>query len=350
VELVVDARELKEWVYLLDKLVGTTEPTARFLSFFYRDGLWVSASDNCAKVEIFLGEIPRFEDSRIVSLDLVKYFLSDVKVSDVRITVLQERLVLKAGNEVLDVRCKTGEIPPGDGEEEFLCTLTKREFEGALNFASSNLDEGEFLILLFEEKDVLMFGASAGIMTLAQISTIPKKPFSTKIPYVTVRHIFKAFQRLDVQTLDFYEKSGKLVVKYPHFVMEVCGDEVGEEEIKKLRALLKEKTAERIDARRQVLAKLVRKAAVLSRGDYATISRRGESLKVQVKRKNLSYTAELFVESGRDFVVVFPSKKLRSALARMDTERIFLEITERFLKISNFSGTRVIYLELEEFF
>jgi hypothetical protein len=69
-----------------------------------------------------------------------------------------------------------------------------------------------------------------------------------------------------------------------------------------------------------------------------------------VKRKNLSYTAELFVESGRDFVVVFPSKKLRSALARMDTERIFLEITERFLKISNFSGTRVIYLELEEFF
>jgi len=132
--------------------------------------------------------------------------------------------------------------------------------------------------------------------------------------------------------------------------MEVCGDEVGEEEIKKLRALLKEKTAERIDARRQVLAKLVRKAAVLSRGDYATISRRGESLKVQVKRKNLSYTAELFVESGRDFVVVFPSKKLRSALARMDTERIFLEITERFLKISNFSGTRVIYLELEEFF
>lgn len=348
-ELLVDSRELKEWLFLLDKLVGTVEPSARFVDFFFRDGLWLRASDNCASVEVFLGKIPRFEGSRRVSLDLLKFFLSDVKVKEVHVTISQDHLVLKAGNEVLDVRCRVGEVPPEDGKEEFLCTLSKREFESSINFASSNLDEGEFLVLLFEEKDVLMFGPSSEIVTLSQISAVPTTSFSLKIPYVTVRHVFKALQRLNVQTLDFYEKSGKLVVKYPYLVMEVCGDRVSEEEREALKRVLSEKVVERLESKKEVLAKLVRKAAVISRGSYATLSRRGNVMRVVVKKKNLSYTAELFVEPGRDFLVVFPSKKLRSALARMEGEKVVLELTERFLKISNLSGTRTVFLELEEF-
>ena len=347
-ELLVDSHELREWVFLLDKLVGTVEPSARFIDFFFRDGLWLRASDNCASMEIFLGKIPRFEGSRTVSLDLLKFFLSDVKVKEVYITISQDHLVLKAGNEVLDVKCKVGEIPPENGKEEFLCTFSKREFERSINFASSNLDEGEFLIFLFEEKSVLMFGPSSDIVTLSQVSAVPTTSFSLKIPYVTVRHIFKALQRLNVQTLDFYEKSGKLVVKYPYLIMEVCGDRVDMVEKEALKNILVEETIERLESRKEILAKLVRKAAVISKGSYATLSRKNDIMKIVVKKKNLSYTAELFVEPGRDFLVVFPSKKLRSTLARMESEKIVLEITERFLKISNPSGTRTVFLELEK--
>lgn len=118
-ELLVDSRELKEWLFLLDKLVGTVEPSARFVDFFFRDGLWLRASDNCASVEVFLGKIPRFEGSRRVSLDLLKFFLSDVKVKEVHVTISQDHLVLKAGNEVLDVRCRVGGVLPKTEKRSF---------------------------------------------------------------------------------------------------------------------------------------------------------------------------------------------------------------------------------------
>ncbi|PLV60059.1 hypothetical protein [Thermotoga sp. KOL6] len=347
-ELIVNGEELKNWVYLLDKLVGTTEPSARFISFFFREGLWISASDNCASLEIFLGKIPKFEGSRIVSLDLVKFFLSDIKVKELHITISQDRLALKAGSEILDVKCKVGEVPQEDGEERFLCTLVKREFESALNFSSANLDEGEFLILLFEEKDVFMFGPSSDVVTFAQISAVPRVTFSLKIPYVTVRHVFKALQKLNIQTLDFYEKEDKLVVKYPRMIMKICGDKVSLEEQRTLESFLNAKTVEELVARKDVFSKLVRKAAVLSKGSYATLSRIGEVMRIMVKQHNLNYTAELFVEPGKNFVVVFPSKKLRSVLARLESDKVILEITEEFLKISNSSRTRIAFLELEK--
>ena len=346
-EVSLKIQDLKRWLSLFDKITGTIEPETRRVELFYKNGLWFKASDNCAVLRIFVGESPPFEGARTISLDLLKAFTSDVKGDELRLSIQENLVVLKAGNELLSTKTSKISVEEREENEEYVCTVVKKDFENALNFASSNLEEGAFTGIIFEDEMVTMYGAYEEILTISFLSTNLFKAFAKKIPYATARHVYKFLERLNVQTIDVYTKGELLSLRYPFLELDVCGDALEETEREQLSRLLQEKPLEVLHAKKEIVSRLIRKAAYLGKNTKATLVRDGETMKITFRGPHVLYSAEFFVRAGKDFQVIFSPKRLRGALSRMKGENLVFELTSSHLRIANPSKTQMILLKID---
>lgn len=345
--IAIDASAFKKMLILCDKLCGTVEPSLRYISFYHRNGLRMRASDGCANLEIFVGISNPFVGVYNVPIDLLKVFMSDIKSEDVVMDFEKQFIIFRAGNEIMRIKTKPVEKLPEKVEFDFLCTVEKSDFGDAVNFASSVLDEGEFLGIHLEGNTIIAYGSTADLLTVYFVPTFSKSTLSIKIPYTTARHVYKFLEHSDDFDLNLGDFYGNLVIKLQYMVLNICGEMASEKEIEKLRKIIGEKSLDRLEARIDIFSRFIRKASgITTRGMKMEISRFGDTLRFSAKSQGVQYSADIVTKEGRAFKVSFSPHKMRSALARMKTKKVYLDITENYLKISNVSGSKIIFIPL----
>jgi len=345
--IAVDASDFKKMLILCDKLCGTVEPLLRYISFYYREGLRMMVSDGCAKLEIFVGYSNPFPGVYNVPIDLLKVFLSDIREENVVINFEEWFVNFKAGNEVMRVRVRPAERIPEKVTFETLCSVEKSDFRDSVNFASSILDEGEFLGIYLEGNTIITYGSTSDLLAVYFVPTFSRNTFSIKIPYTTARHIYKFLEHCDDFELSLGEYLGKLVIKMQYMILDICGEKAPKEEIEKLRKIISEEILDRMEANIDILSRFIRKASgITSKSMKMEVSRFGDTLRFSARSQGVQYSADIVVKEGKGFRVMFSPHKMRSALSRMKTKKVFLEITQNYLRISNVSGSKMIFIPL----
>jgi len=345
--IAIDASAFKKMLILCDKLCGTVEPSLRYISFYHRDGLRMMTSDGCARLEIFVGFSNPFVGVYNVPIDLLKVFLSDIKGEDVVMDFEEYSVIFRTGNEIMRIKTKPLEKLPEKVVFEHLCSVGKNDFGDAVNFTSSILDEGEFLGIHLEENTIITYGSTSDLLAVYFVPTFSKNTFSIRIPYTTARHVYKFLEHCDDFELNLGDFFGNLVIKLQYMTLDICGEMVPREEIEKLKKIINEESLDRLEARVDIFSRFIRKASgITTRGMRMEISRLGDTLRFSARSQGVQYSADIITKEGKAFKVSFSPHKMRSALSRMKTKKVYLDITANYLKISNVSGSKIVFIPL----
>jgi len=353
----LDSEKLKNIVKKADRICGTLEPSTRKLTFFTQEGkLYILASDGCFKgyfelsPYLFSKPFPAFE----IPLDVVKQFSTEL-AGRVNLLFQDNTITLKCQNEILRLKVnyvgKEIRIPR---PYESIIKLSKKKFLNELDFVSCFLEEGSYANVFLTSNFVEFISHHMGIVSyvkskvekLLEEDNVKFSKMSISIPYVSARHIIKTIDTEETEELriHFTEGEQQLIIQSANFYTS-CGDlpEENPDRIKNLCQMFEAKV--RISTTQ--LQRLLRRALISGKfSDVQLYTRNGE-LVVVSQSGAIAYKGSIELESTIPFSVKTKAHLLRSALARIGSQNILIDVVQDYVVLSSPSLSRFLILRNE---
>lgn len=334
---VLKSGEYKKILDLCEKFAGTVEPGFRFVRLHYFKGIRFFVSDGCGKLELAVNkEISPFSGTYILPIDQARV-LKEQKSKDENILFSfggKELVISASGEKLIIENSKMKERPRMERKFEALFKMELAEFRRKLNFASSINVEGEMVTILGGADGVAVVSTSSNMTVIAFLKTEAKRDFQVSLPYVTVRHLFKALETLKNVEIVFGDGINDVGLKAGPLLFSFCNDRtpVYDEKLFSLRKYTYKETP--ID-RSLLLMGLKKMARLVKKGFSVLLISKAETLKLLVKTGNFRYETTLAKSELPDFFAKIDPHRLRSAVSRCTSKKLFITIHGKELLISD---------------
>ncbi|ACR79598.1 MULTISPECIES: hypothetical protein [Kosmotoga] len=336
-QFVLKNGEYKKILELCEKFAGTVEPGFRFVRLHYFKGLRFFVSDGCGKLELAVNkEVSPFSGTYILPIDQVRVLKErKSKEENIQFSLGDKKLVISAnGDRLIIENSKIEERPRMERKFEALFKMELSEFRRKLNFASSINVEGEMVTIFGGGNETAMVSTSSNMTVIAFLKTESKRNFQVSLPYVTVRHLFKALETLKNVEIVFGDGINDVGLKAGPLLFSFCNDRtpVYEERIFSLKKNTYKETP--ID-RNLLLTGLKKMARLVKKGFSVLLISKAETLKLLVKTGNFKYETTLAISEFPEFFAKIDPHRLRSAVSRCSSKKLFIAIHGKELLISD---------------
>ncbi|MGC8820257.1 MAG: hypothetical protein ACP5KD_05775 [Fervidobacterium sp.] len=348
----VDAQKLKDVVKRSDRVCGTLEPSNRRLAFFAQDGkLYALASDGCLKGSfelspyLFSRSFQPFE----ISLDVLKQFSSELS-GKVNLLIQDGIITFKCQNEILRLKVNYVDNIQIQKIAEKGIKMVRRKFLSEIDYSSCFLEEGNNVDVFISGNLLELISHYAGILSYVKLNVgqneLTGASYSISIPYVSSRHVVKALDLEESEEIiiyyDEYEK--KLHLKSTHLYT-LCGDTPAENPERVRNVCSQFKVHSKISASQ--LQKLLRRSLISGRfSDVQLYTRLGEVVVVS-QYGSIAYKGSMEADINAIFSVKTKANLLRSALNRIGSQNILVDVIDDFVVFSSPSLTRFLILRNE---
>lgn len=337
----IDLSSLSLWLKFCNKLIGSSEFSFGNIYFSYDRGLVVRATDGCLHGWMKIGECEPFEGEIAIPLRLLKGFLVGESGEFLNLTLMEDEIALSSGNETLRMKLTGKREKQVPIEHELVAKSDVLNFNKALNFVTSPLEEGDLALFGSFEKDLLMFASARSIICLTRLQGELMKPFVFSFPYMSARHVVKA---LEVYAKNVQLNVGlgeALLIRSSDFTLQLCGEHAAFDP--RIGDFLQRKETYVVPRNFQ---RFVSKAAwLMPRESTIRIECVRDSMRFFGAYGTVSYRAILPFDCPLRFEFEVSPHRLRSALARM-AGRLLISVGDGFVKIEDSAGRTVVVRRL----
>lgn len=328
---------LSFWLRFCDKLIGSSEYSFGNVYFSYQEGLVVRATDGCVHGWMKVGSCDPFEGEIAMPLKLLKGFLVGENSEFLNFILAEDEIVLSSPSETLRIRLAARRDKQVPVEHETVAWSDVPSFNRALDFVTSPLEEGDFALFGTFRKELLLFSSTRTLLCLTRLRGETVKEFVFSFPYMSARHIVKAFEVYSKDTRLNFGLGEALLLRTDDFTLQLCGEQasfdhrIGDFLVREENYVLPKN-----------FQRFVSKAAwLMPRESTLRIECVKNTLRFFGGYGTVAYKAVLPFECPLKFEVEFSPHKLRSALARMGS-KLFLSAGDGFVKIEDSSSRTVV--------
>jgi hypothetical protein len=343
-EFSINSEEYSRLIDLLNRVAGTVEPTYRYFQIYHRRGLKFFVSDGCAKLEFSSPiEVDPFTGVYTVPIDYARALKPGKRDTTVTFSTTGSQIKISTGSETLTLdRTRTEELPLMERKFEFSFRYSLKEFRDGLDFVSAASMEGDSIEIFSKEEKTYMAAAAGRLVLVASIDSLPKYGFAFSIPYVTARHLVKAFEELKVEEIDTGVGISELGFKVGPLLFSVCTDETT---FSPPISLIRNSGGHRVE-RRELLIALGKITRLSRRGFSVLMISKNSTLSFYLKAANLRYESIASSFSGGSFVVQIDPHRLHSVVSRMKAPALNLSIQEKNLLVGSPESGRYLLIPL----
>jgi hypothetical protein len=337
----VDLSVLSLWLRFCDKLMGSSEFSFGNIYFSYSEGLVLRATDGCLHGWTKIGECEPFNGEIAIPLRLLKGFLVGESGEFLNLALMEDEIVLSSGNETLRMKLTGKREKQVPVEHEPVAKSDLLDFNRALDFATSPLEEGDFALFGSFQGELLMFASTRSMICLTRLVGEAMKPFVFSFPYMSARHIVKA---LEVYAKNVQLNIGlgeALLIRSGDFTLQLCGEHASFDP--RIGDFLQKREAYVVPRNFQ---RFVSKAAwLMPRESTVRIECAKNTMRFFGAYGTVLYKAMLPFDCPLRFEFEFSPHKLRSALARM-SNKLSIDVGDDFVKIQDSAGRAVVVKKL----
>ncbi|MEN3042269.1 MAG: hypothetical protein ABDH59_03070 [Fervidobacterium sp.] len=354
----IDSGKLKDILKKADKVCGTLEQANRKISLFSYEGkLYFLASDGCLYGYFDLAPylFPRTFQPFEIPLDVVKQFSLELN-GKVNLLFQDNMITFKCQNEILRLRVNyTGKEISFPKTSDSYIRLYRKKFINELDFASCFLEEGSYTNFFITRDCVEFISHHMGIVSYVRLKSESKlenkdeefREFSLRIPYVSSRHIIKALDNEQAEELAIYFDDSvlKLHIKAMNYYT-FCGD-LAEENPDRIRNLCRSFQPKlRINSLQ--LQRLLRRSLILGRFSDVQLYTRSGELVVISQHGPIAYRGSMEIEINLSFSIKTKAHFLKSALTRIGSQYILVDVIDDYVLLSAPSLSRFLILKNEK--
>lgn len=342
-EFKFNSHEYERFIDLINKVTGTVESSYRYFQIYYRRGLKFFATDGCAKVEFSSPiEASPFSGVYTIPIDYARTLKSG-KGEALNFSLEDDRVRIDTGFETLTLEnSKVDEVPVMERKFEFSARYNLREFTDNLNFVSAASMEGDTIEIYSKGGTTYLAAAAGNLALIASLECEPRHEFALSIPYVTVRHLVKAFEQLKVEQIDAGIGITDLGLKAGPLLFSTCTDETT---LVPPHTLVGTRT--RANLSRKTLLAALRKITRLSRRGFSVLFiSKNSSLKFYLKAANLRYECDVSTFEGEEFILQIDPHKFHSAVSRMKAANLNLSVESNKLLVSGQNSEQHLLISL----
>ncbi|MCX7653483.1 MAG: hypothetical protein N2Z58_02240 [Fervidobacterium sp.] len=357
----IDSGKLKDILKKADKVCGTLEQSNRKISLFSYEGkLYLLASDGCLYGYFDLAPylFPKTFQPFEIPLDVVKQFSLELN-GKVNLLFQDNMITFKCQNEILRLRVNYAgkEIcfPKISDLHIRLLRLSRKKFINELDFVSCFLEEGSYTNFFITKDGVEFISHHMGIVSYVRLKSESKlenkdeefREFSLRIPYVSSRHIIKALDTEQTEELTIYFDGSvlKLHIEAANYYT-FCGD-LAEESPDRIRNLCRSFEPKlRINSLQ--LQRLLRRSLILGRFSDVQLYTRSGELVVVSQHGPIAYRGSMEIEINLSFSIKTKAHFLKSALTRIGSQYILVDVIDDYVLLSAPSLSRFLILKNEK--
>lgn len=337
----VDLSVLSLWLKFCNKLIGSSEFSFGNVYFSYSQGLVVRATDGCLHGWMRIGECEPFDGEISIPLRFLKGFLVGESGEFLNLALMEDEIVLSSGNETLRMKLTGKREKQVPVEHEPVAKSDLLNFNRTLNFVTSPLEEGDFALFGSFQKDLLMFASTRSIICLTRLQGELMKPFAFSFPYMSARHIVKAFEVYAKNVQLTFGLGEALLIRSNDFTLQLCGEHATFDS--RIGDFLQRKETYVVPKN---FRRFVSKAAwLMPRESTLRIECVKNSMRFFGAYGGVSYKAILPFDCPLKFEFEISPHRLRSALARM-SDKLMISIGDGFVKMEDSAGRTVVVKRL----
>ncbi len=340
-KIILSSDLLQKTVNLFDKLIGTIEPSLRSLILYHERNLKIRGSDGCLVADLIVvpKDLKIGKKAYVIPIDYLRHFLRE-KGQAIEI-IMGEDLQFVYENESLIIKERERNIPGPFTPLSQSIEIEKGLLRSILDFGSSHLSQGDIVGLLIKEKELFCIGISDSIISCARMPFLLSNHAYLKIPYESIRHLVKSLELLKKRKVLCFLKKDGLAFEIGALSLQICAERWKDKKIEDIcDFMFNHNVFSRWVLESSKLKSSISRASKIQKIGYSDseLILYPHKIVISVAQERCIFKTELDVlysEKPKDIRIKLRVDKLYSLLSRINTQRIYMELTENGLLIKD---------------
>jgi len=345
IKITFPATVLEKAIRLFDRVTGS-EPLNRYAVLYSEKALRMRATDGTLVADLAVSAYRPLKDSYVLPIDPLRHFLKGKK-EDVELVVGKE-VMFASRDETLVIRAVKKKKPSPLHKPHTSIQISRSLLHSTLDFSTAHLDQGDHIYVLARAGELVCIGISNSHTACSRMIFPVPDPACFMVPYESIRHLVKTLELVNRKAVLCGILERGVALSIGGLEMFLHGAKCETDSVQEITSfLLDYKSASFWTVELLKIKRVLSRAARIQKlaPAQATIRLGADRISISVTYEQTVFTSStepLYVENPKPFEIALRTDKLSSLLARINTKRIFFELTEKGLIVTDRSRKAVL--------
>jgi hypothetical protein len=275
----------------------------------------------------------------VLPIDPLRHFLKGKK-EDVELVVGKE-VRLSSEGETLLIRPVRKEKPPPLHRSNMGAQISRSLLSSTLDFSTAHLAQGDHMQMLVRDREFICLGISDSHVACSKMPFAVSDAACFIVPYESIRHLVRVLELVRRKVLMCGVLREGVAISAGALELFLYGAECEPDSVRETASFLfSHRCSSFWTVELSRIRRILSRAARIQRlaPARATIRLSADRISVCVSYEESVFSSgiePLYAENPKPFEIALRTDKLSSLLARVNTRRIFLELTDRGLIVTD---------------